>query len=66
MDLYLVDKHVRALKHMNAASEIHPGFPDVERVREDCMVKYQEQGGRLPQDAVGKWRRCSIPKRLDG
>jgi allophanate hydrolase subunit 1 len=29
---------------MSAAAAIHPGFPDVERVREDCQIKHAEQG----------------------
>lgn len=29
---------------MSAAAAIHPGFPDVERVREDCQIKHNEQG----------------------
>jgi hypothetical protein len=29
---------------MSAANKIHPGFPDVERVREDCDLKHKEQG----------------------
>jgi len=29
---------------MSAANRIHPGFPDVERVREDCDIKHKEQG----------------------
>ena len=29
---------------MSAADRIHPGFPDVERVREDCDIKHREQG----------------------
>ena len=43
VELYLADKHVRALNHMKAASDLHPGFPDVERVKEDCSAKYREQ-----------------------
>jgi len=23
---------------------VHPGFPDIERVREDCDIKHKEQG----------------------
>jgi hypothetical protein len=44
VDLYLQDKHYRAYKNMSAANGIHPGFPDVERVREDCDIKHREQG----------------------
>ncbi len=44
VDLYLQDKHYRAYKNMSAANAIHPGFPDVERVREDCDIKHREQG----------------------
>jgi len=29
---------------MSAADRIPPGFPDVERVREDCDIKHREQG----------------------
>jgi S1-C subfamily serine protease len=44
VDLYLRDLHYRAFSHMSAAAAIHPGFPDVERVREDCQIKHTEQG----------------------
>ncbi len=29
---------------MSAAAAIHPGFPDVQRVREDYQIKHNEQG----------------------
>lgn len=44
VDLYLADNHYRAYKNMSAADRIHPGFPDVDRVREDCDIKHREQG----------------------
>lgn len=44
VDLYLRDLHYRAYRNMSAANHIHPGFPDVERVREDCDIKHREQG----------------------
>ena len=44
VDLYLRDLHYRAYRNMSAADRIHPGFPDVERVREDCDIKHREQG----------------------
>jgi hypothetical protein len=44
VDLYLRDLHYRAFRNMTAAAQIHPGFPDVERVREDCQRKHEEQG----------------------
>ena len=44
VDLYLRDLHYRAYRNMSAANRIHPGFPDVERVREDCDIKHSEQG----------------------
>jgi hypothetical protein len=44
VDLYLRDLHYRAFRSMSAAAAIHPGFPDVERVREDCQIKHNEQG----------------------
>jgi S1-C subfamily serine protease len=44
VDLYLRDLHYRAYRNMSAANRIHPGFPDVERVREDCDIKHREQG----------------------
>ena len=44
VDLYLRDLHYRAYSNMSAANRIHPGFPDVERVREDCDIKHREQG----------------------
>jgi len=44
VDLYLRDLHYRAFRAMSAAAAIHPGFPDVERVREDCQIKHNEQG----------------------
>ena len=44
VDLYLRDLHYRAFSYMSAAAAIHPGFPDVERVREDCQIKHNEQG----------------------
>jgi len=44
VDYYIRDLHYRAFRNMSAASRIHPGFPDVERVREDCQIKHQEQG----------------------
>lgn len=44
VDLYIQDKHYRAYRNMDAASKIHPGFPDVERVKEDCDTKHREQG----------------------
>ncbi len=44
VDLYLRDLHYRAFRYMSAAAAIHPGFPDVERVREDCQIKHNEQG----------------------
>jgi hypothetical protein len=43
VDLYVRDLHARAFRHMDAASKIHPGFPDVERVKESCMIKHREQ-----------------------
>ena len=43
VDLYIQDLHYRAYRNMNAASKIHPGFPDVERVKEDCDIKHREQ-----------------------
>ncbi len=44
VDLYIQDLHYRAYRNMSAANAIHPGFPDVERVREDCDLKHKEQG----------------------
>jgi hypothetical protein len=44
VDLYVRDLHYRAYRNMSAANRIHPGFPDVERVREDCDIKHREQG----------------------
>jgi hypothetical protein len=44
VDLYVRDLHYRAYRNMSAADRIHPGFPDVERVREDCDIKHKEQG----------------------
>ena len=44
VDLYVRDLHYRAFRYMSAAAAIHPGFPDVERVREDCQIKHNEQG----------------------
>jgi hypothetical protein len=44
VDLYIRDLHYRAYRSMSAADRIHPGFPDVERVREDCDIKHKEQG----------------------
>ncbi len=44
VDLYVADLHYRAYRNMSAADRIHPGFPDVERVREDCDIKHKEQG----------------------
>ena len=44
VDLYIRDLHYRAYRNMAAASTIHPGFPDVERVKEDCQIKHGEQG----------------------
>ena len=44
VDLYIRDLHYRAYSNMSAANKIHPGFPDVERVREDCDIKHKEQG----------------------
>jgi S1-C subfamily serine protease len=44
VDLYIRDHHYRAYRNMSAANKIHPGFPDVERVREDCDIKHKEQG----------------------
>ena len=44
VDLYIQDLHYRAYRNMSAANDIHPGFPDVERVREDCDLKHKEQG----------------------
>jgi Trypsin-like serine proteases, typically periplasmic, contain C-terminal PDZ domain len=44
VDLYIRDLHYRAYRNMSAADRIHPGFPDVERVREDCDIKHKEQG----------------------
>ena len=44
VDLYVRDLHYRAFRNMSAAAAIHPGFPDVERVREDCQIKHNEQG----------------------
>jgi serine protease Do len=43
VDLYVRDLHYRAYRNMSAANRIHPGFPDVERVREDCDIKHREQ-----------------------
>ena len=44
VDLYIRDLHYRAYRNMSAADRIHPGFPDVQRVREDCDIKHKEQG----------------------
>src|SRR6266511_1833252 len=44
VDLYIRDLHYRAYSNMSAANRIHPGFPDVQRVREDCDIKHKEQG----------------------
>jgi serine protease Do len=44
VNLYIRDLHYRAYRNMSAADRIHPGFPDVERVREDCDIKHKEQG----------------------
>jgi len=44
VDLYIRDLHYRAYRNMSAADKIHPGFPDVLRVREDCDIKHREQG----------------------
>ncbi|HKW92506.1 MAG TPA: S1C family serine protease [Methylomirabilota bacterium] len=44
VDLYVRDLHYRAYRNMSAADRIHPGFPDVQRVREDCDIKHREQG----------------------
>ncbi len=44
VDLYIRDLHYRAYTNMSAANKIHPGFPDVERVRENCDIKHKEQG----------------------
>jgi len=41
--LYVRDLHARAYRSMNAASQLHPGFPDVERVKEACQIKHAEQ-----------------------
>jgi hypothetical protein len=30
---------------MSAAVAIHPGFPDVERVREDCRIRHNGTAG---------------------
>ena len=44
VNLYIQDLHYRAYRNMSATNAIHPGFPDVERVREDCDLKHKEQG----------------------
>ena len=44
MDLYVRDLHYRVYRNMSAADRIRPGFPDVERLREDCDIKHKEQG----------------------
>lgn len=43
VDYYLGDLHYRAFRDLSAAAAIHAGFPDVERVREDCQIKHDEQ-----------------------
>src|SRR6266478_4555496 len=44
VDFCVRDLHFRAYRNLSAANRIHPGFPDVERVREDCDIKHKEQG----------------------
>jgi hypothetical protein len=54
VDHYLRDLHYTAYKNMAAASAIHPGFPDVDRVWEDCQLKHREQG-YLHREEVRWW-----------
>jgi hypothetical protein len=53
---------------MSAAAAIHPGFPDVQRVREDYQIKHNEQG-YLHREEVQlgcSARRCSAPSQRCG
>lgn len=43
VDFYVRDLHFRAYRNLRAAAELHPGFPDVERVRQDCDLRSQAQ-----------------------
>ncbi len=54
VDSYLRDLHYTAYKSMAAASAIHPGFPDLDRVWEDCQQKHREQG-YLHREEVRWW-----------
>ena len=54
VDHYLRDLHYTAYKNMAAASAIHAGFPDVDRVWEDCQLKHREQG-YLHREEVRWW-----------
>jgi hypothetical protein len=54
VDYYLRDLHYTAYNSMAAASAIHPGFPDLDRVWEDCQQKHREQG-YLHREEVRWW-----------
>jgi S1-C subfamily serine protease len=43
VDFYVRDLHFRAYRNLRAAAELHPGFPDVERVRQDCDLRSKAQ-----------------------
>jgi len=43
VDFYVRDLHFRAHRNLRAAAELHPGFPDVERVRQDCDLHAKAQ-----------------------
>jgi S1-C subfamily serine protease len=43
VDFYVRDLHFRAYRNLRAAAELHPGFPDVERVRQDCDIRAKAQ-----------------------
>ena len=43
VDFYVRDLHFRAYRNLRAAAELHPGFPDVERVRHDCDLRSKAQ-----------------------
>lgn len=43
VDFYVRDLHFRAYRNLRAAAELHPGFPDVERVRHDCDLRAKAQ-----------------------
>lgn len=41
--LYIRGRLYRSMRKLQAANKIHPGFPDVERVTEDCAIESAEQ-----------------------